>query len=314
MSLSSQFSGLLLGFPNTLTGLTQRLSRMGITSSVGFLSRTAQAARAHRWGEVNSAHHVMGCTPLPKGGLDVEVLISAHGYRKYIESAVASAIRALDVLGTNGYEGGVVMVEDHGGDGSWEWAMDFAARCHRPFRLIQPQVNVGLTAVRNLALFSSSAKRIFILDADNEVCEDGLLNLLNAMNASNSQAAYGALKMVNEQGDPLGWLSNAPPNLNHLLKTGNHIDAMAMFDLATLKKMGGYDPIMLRHGWGCEDYDLWLRLLTQGRSVEFVPDVVVGKYLVKKGSMSLSANVRTSTSMASYFQKKFAPDFTAAKV
>lgn len=243
------------------------------------------------------------------GALDVEVLITAYGYRDYLESAVESAWRALQDLAGNGYRGGLAIVEDCGKDGSWELGCRLAERSPVPMRILQPRENVGLTGARNLGLFTSHSRTLFILDADNTVARGGLTPLLELLDREGAAAAYGPLEMVDEAGQPIGWVSDRPPDREHLMTVGNHIDAMALFDCGTLKRLGGWDPELLKHCWGLEDYELWVRLLREGEHIAHHTGVV-GRYLEKGDSMARAFNPRSLSRFNAYMRRKHGPEFS----
>lgn len=240
--------------------------------------------------------------------LDLEVLITAYGYRDYIEAAVTSAWRALEELEANGYRGGLVIVEDCGHDGTWELGCALTDRSPVPMRMVQPAKNVGLTGARNLGLFTSHARTLFVLDADNTVHHEALVSLLELKDREKAASAYGPLEMVDPEGRKLGWVSNRPPDREYMMTEGNHIDAMALFDCAVLRRLGGWDSELLKHCWGLEDYELWVRLLRENEHIAFQSNMV-GTYLEKDDSMARAYNPRSLNRFNAYMREKHGPEF-----
>lgn len=267
--------------------------------------RLRQHARARRYGQqANQTFHNEACDP--GRTLDVEVLITAYRYRDVLPDAVHSATQAIAALQARGGDGGIVAVEDCGADGSWHLLCRLARASSVPMRVLQPARNIGLTAARNLALFSSRSRSVFVLDADNQVYPSALARLYERLRQERAVAAYGPLDVVTPSGESKGRLSDQPPNRTELLTSRNHIDAMALFDTTELQRIGGWDPDMLRHCWGFDDYELWVRLVLADASIAFDPEPV-GRYLSKPDSMSRRLNPRTEKRFRAYMRAKHGP-------
>lgn len=240
--------------------------------------------------------------------LDVEVLITAYRYRDYLTGAVASAQEALLRLAADGVRGGIVVVEDCGRDGSWPLACSLAESASVPMRVLQPARNIGLAAARNLALFTSRTRSVFVLDADNRVYPDGLRRLWHTLNREQAAATYGPIDVTDESGERQEPLSSRPPDREWLMTRGNYIDAMALYDAETLKRIGGWSRDLLEHCWGHEDYELWIRLLSSGHDIAFQPQPI-GEYRRKGDSMVNTMNPRTWTGFCAYMRDRYGPEF-----
>ena len=89
-----------------------------------------------------------------------------------------------------------------------------------------------------------------------------------------------------------------------LLKKGNYIDAMAMFNKMKLIEIGLYDVEMLQHGIGWEDFELWLRIGNKGEQVGFI-DKPLSRSLIKTDSMlSLTEKKSNKKKLKNYLNKK----------
>lgn len=277
--------------------------RAGNLEPKGELARLALHARAERSGR-RTKHHLRSQGWTAAGTADMEVLVTAFQYRDFLPKAVQSATAALKHFIEQGGKGGIAVIEDCGGDGSWEWLQEHLKQSPVPMRILQPRENIGLAAARNLVLKTTSAKTLFVLDADNEVDPTGLTALHRHLHAHPAVAAYGKLRVMNEKGEHVRDLSGEPPNREFLLTKGNHIDAMALYDTEALKKAGGWDVDMLTAGWGLEDYALWIHWLVEDKLPAFLPEYV-GDYLAKSDSMSSAYNPITEQQVFRYLRQKY---------
>ncbi len=275
--------------------------------SSGEAERLNQYERAKRYGHRAARKHRNQASARDEM-LDVEVLITLFRYKDYVAQAIESAESAIGALKERGLKGGIVVVEDCGEDGSWELCLDLADRSSVPIRMLQPAKNVGLTGARNLGMASSKSISLFVLDADNRVHPAALASLYDLLRKEQAVAAYGPLDVVTLGGEYMGQISDSPPDRHRMMTEGNYIDAMALFETEHLKATGGWDSELLRHCWGLEDYELWVRLIRSDRSIAFMPDTV-GEYLLKENSMARHLNPRTWSRFCSYMRKKHGSEF-----
>ena len=275
--------------------------------STGEAERLNQYRRAKRYGHRGAKKH-RNQASARDDMLDVEVLITLFRYKDYVAQAIDSAGLAIEHLKERGLKGGIVVVEDCGEDGSWELCLELAERASVPIRMLQPAKNIGLTGARNLGMTTSKSRSLFVLDADNVVHPQALETLYDALRNEQAVAAYGPLDVVTLAGEHMGQISDSPPDRERMMTQGNYIDAMALFDTEHLKETGGWDSELLKHCWGLEDYELWVRLLRSNRPIAFHPDTV-GQYLLKENSMARHLNPRTWSRFCSYMRKKHGPEF-----
>lgn len=267
--------------------------------------RLALLARAQRSGH-RPKHHHKSRDWSAAATADLEVLITAFQYRQFLPKAVQSATTALHHFMENGGRGGIAVIEDCGRDGSWAWLQEHLQRSDVPMRILQPRENIGLAAARNLVLKTTSAKTLFVLDADNEVDPTGLTALHHHLSVHPAVAAYGQLRVMNTNGEHIRDLSGEPPNREFLLTKGNHIDAMALYSTEALREAGGWDAELLSAGWGLEDYALWIHWLVDDKLPAFLPEYV-GNYLAKSDSMSNAYNPITEQQVYHYLRQKYGP-------
>ncbi|HEY3832674.1 MAG TPA: glycosyltransferase family A protein [Acidimicrobiia bacterium] len=214
---------------------------------------------------------------------EISIVIPVYNYERYVTQALASA------AGSRGVDVELVVIDDHSTDGSRAVVEKFQNdRPEVALRIVSLSVNTGLSAVRNRALDHVRADYVFFLDADNSVYPDALRTLHDALrDADGSTAfAYGMIRCFGEQ-DRL--LSVYPWSIERLVR-GNYIDAMVMMRRRVLDELGGFSLEMQNEHGGWEDYEMWLRLASQGLRAEFVPEII-GSYRVHGTSMVATVNL-----------------------
>jgi glycosyltransferase involved in cell wall biosynthesis len=145
-------------------------------------------------------------------------------------------------------------------------------------------VNIGLAATRNNGLNIASGEIVAFLDADDEYLPDKIKLQVEALDA-NTIITCGIVNVY-----PDGRHANnagAPRMINNpnLLVYRNTLNGAGLLGPKyLLLQHGGYD-VTLR---SCEDYDLWLRLLSAGVTVK---DIGQPLYLYYFNPLGLSKNV-----------------------
>lgn len=285
------------------------LDRWGLFPQGSEPARWAQYLRASHWGKRACVEHFTE-NWAEESCRDLEVLITAYKYRELLPRAISSAVTALKHFEKSGGRGGIVVVEDCGEDGTWEWLLSQLHSADVPIRILQPKANLGLAAARNLALESTSARSVFVLDADNEVHFDALNALHKSLIANEADVAYGPIEVSQEGHLTQKKLSARPPDRKYLMTVGNYIDAMALYRTSSLKASGGWSTELLANGWGLEDYELWIHYLLEDARWAFVPQTI-GTYHEKMDSMSQALNPRTEKRIFKYMRELYGPEFNA---
>ncbi len=213
---------------------------------------------------------------LDDGPPAVSVITASFQHCEQLRSAIGSVARSdFDDLE-------MVIVDDGSTDATADAVIAEASRHEGlALRLLRHRVNRGLGPARNTALDHARADLFFVLDADNLVRPEGLGRLVSALDDDPSaSAAYGMLDRFDASGPDgllgaLGWWPQR-------FRSGNYIDAMAMFRTAAIRALGGYATDRRLYGW--EDYDLWCGLAESGAHAVRVPNFV-GRYRVSGTSM-----------------------------
>jgi hypothetical protein len=219
----------------------------------------------------------------------VSVIVPLYNYENHVahalESVASSRYRDVEV----------VVVDDGSSDGSLAAARRFLSSHEGlPARIVRHPVNRGLGRTRNTGVAFARGELAFMLDADNMLYRHGLARLVDALDADPEAAfAYGILAMHSDTG-PVGLRSYYPWRPERL-RTGNYIDAMALWRLDVLRRLRGYAVDKRLHGW--EDYDLWCRAADAGNHGGFVPEVIA-RYRVTQHSMLSVTNISAQTAVS----------------
>ncbi|HEX7088470.1 MAG TPA: glycosyltransferase [Vicinamibacterales bacterium] len=231
----------------------------------------------------------------------VSVIVTLFNYSRVVERCLRSLESAGPIAG--GLE--VIVVDDASTDGSAEVVERLMREWELPTRLVRMASNTGLAAARNTGLALARGPAVFVLDADNWVLPSGLRVLHDAYVNGQYAAVYGIIARVDEEsGEPDGLLSCGAWSERDLVRAP-YIDAMALFDAAALREVGGYSTDLVEHGPpGWEDYDVWLKLAAAGRTCLHVPRLVAG-YREHAASM-LNSVAGGRDGLAKHFRQKFA--------
>jgi glycosyltransferase involved in cell wall biosynthesis len=167
--------------------------------------------------------------------------------------------------------------------------------------LLSHPVNRGLGHARNTALTHARGEYVFVLDSDNAVYPNGIGDLVETLDReTNATFAYGILASFRD-GDPYGLVSFFPWEPERL-RTGNYIDAMALFRRVPVVEEGGYTTDRRLYGW--EDYDLYCRLAEHAHRGVMV-DRIVAMYRSSETSMLSVTNISHSSAFVAL--KEHAP-------
>lgn len=230
---------------------------------------------------------------------EVSVIISIFNYSDYIKIAIESVISDETKPLTE-----IVIVDDCSTDNSLDIVksyLDFDSH----ITIIAKSENSGLVETRNLGILNSSGDYVFILDADNQINKNCLIDHFNFLKANTKFiACYAKIECFDESDVLVREMSNIEFSYE-MLKYGNYIDAMSMFDKKKLIDIGLYDTNLKNFGVGWEDYELWLRIASIGGKVGFI-DKTLSKYLVKNGSMlSITNQQDNKNNLIVYLNNKY---------
>jgi len=139
-------------------------------------------------------------------------------------------------------------------------------------------VNKGLSSARNTGIMNATGDYIFPLDAD-DIMEPNCLERIDKV-IEETKADIVA-PSFREFGISTREVMLYPtPDLYHF-KISNMIGYFSAIKREVLLEVGGYSPRML-HGY--EDYHLWINLLSIGKKLVTIPELLMN-YRTKEHSM-----------------------------
>jgi succinoglycan biosynthesis protein ExoO len=202
----------------------------------------------------------------------VSIAIPNWNHELVLPRSVGSALAAIGRLRSGGIPAEVMVIDDASRDGSPTLLRQLEAlHCNDGFRALLLARNVGLGAVRNIALAQANFRYVLFLDADNELVAENLLHFYRSITQTEACVVYGDLLSLRNDSGLVAVISNE--SFQDKMFRHNYVDAFALVDREQLLDAGGYDSTLP----GREDWELYLHLATSGRRIVFVP-LVMGIY------------------------------------
>ncbi len=170
----------------------------------------------------------------------------------------------------------IIVIDDGSTDHSLAIAQHYWAKNH--IKVI-PQVNKGLASARNTGIMNAKGDWILPLDAD-DILQDNCVERIMETIAQipDADVVAPSFKTFGLSNEEVILMPN--PTLEDF-KTGNRIGYCAAIRKSVLLEVGGYSPRMT---FGYEDYHLWFDLLSRGKKIVTIPEVL-WLYRTKERSM-----------------------------
>lgn len=217
--------------------------------------------------------------------------------------SVAVVIAVKDGESTIGATLGSLAAQDRGpdqvvvvDDGSHDATMRVvdAWRSRLPITVLHNDRNRGLGASRRSGMEIAETDLLTILDADDIALPDHLSALLTLHLRHGGIATAQGIKWLPRQAlARRRWIElhplPAPGKQLERLVVANFVFIASLFSSADYHRAGGFRDLR-PEGEGCEDWDLWLRMVERGSVVRSAPEPTV---LYRLRSDSLSAGDRT---------------------
>ena len=209
----------------------------------------------------------------------VGVLIPAFNAERWLGQALAS------VATQSSTPDQVIVVNDGSTDGTAAVVEQW--RSHLPtMTTVDLHRNEGLWAARNVGLRHLETDAVALLDADDLWLPDHLASVCAVYGGNDTLVSPNALRWIPGKALGLrGWqdLRPIPPPAKqlHALAIENFVYVGALFDRQRALALGGFRNLPL----GCEDWDLWLRLVEDGVEVVAAP-LRTAVYRLRPDSMS----------------------------
>lgn len=168
-------------------------------------------------------------------------------------------------------------------------------------RYIQ-QVNKGLPSARNTGIMNATGDWIFPLDADDMMLKNCIERVSKFIETTGADIVAPSFKEFGVRDNTVILMEN--PKFEDFM-SGNRIGYFSAIRKDALLEIGGYSPRMV---WGWEDYHLWFDLLSRGKNIFTIPEVLM-LYRVKENSMINESNKHASE-LWTQIDKDFPGNFT----
>ena len=195
----------------------------------------------------------------------ISVIIPVYKQGGYVSEAIES------VLAQTVKADEIIVINDGSPDASSVIAKGY------PVRVID-QVNKGLASARNTGIMNSSGDYIQPLDADDKMLENCLEKIHQKIEETDADIVAPSFKNFGIDNSDVILMEN--PTIADF-KIANRIGYFSAIKRSALLEVGGYSPRMT---WGYEDYHLWINLLSRGKKLVTMQDILI-MYRVKEQSM-----------------------------
>lgn len=154
------------------------------------------------------------------------------------------------------------------------------------------QVNKGLASARNTGLMNMTGDYFYPLDADDMMLENCLEKITETIEKNpDADVIAPSFKEFGVRDTTITLMKE--PKLEDF-RLANRIGYFSAIKKEALLEVGGYSPKMV---FGYEDYHLWINLLSRGKKIVTLQDVLV-LYRAKEISMITDAQKHHSELMA----------------
>ena len=189
----------------------------------------------------------------------ISVLIPCFNHGAYIAEAIAS------LLAQTFQDFEIIVVDDGSTDPETRQTL---ANLKGPRTTVLTTVNQGLPAARNHAAAHASGGLFCALDADDKLAPAWFEKAVRVLDTQPDVAFVS--HWLETFGDERWTWTPERCDLVSLLAR-NAVNGAALVRREAFEAVGGYDASM-RHG--CEDWDLWLRLVERGCAGAIIPEVL----------------------------------------
>ena len=199
-------------------------------------------------------------------GQKISIIIPSYNQFQYLNSAISS------VLDQTAKAHEIIVVDDGSTDDSLE-----VARSYEGVKVIS-QVNKGLPSARNTGIMNATGDFVLPLDADDMLLENAIKKITEVAEKTNADIISPSFKCFGLAQDEIILMEN--PMIEDF-KVANRVGYCSAIKREALLEVGGYSPKML---WGYEDLALWFDLLSRGKKLVTIQEVL-WLYRTKEKSM-----------------------------
>lgn len=209
---------------------------------------------------------------------EVSIILPTFNGEKTIKTAIQSVLRQ------SFFNWELIIIDDGSTDTTQRCVADYVARDPR-ISLVVHDTNKGIQASLNQGLSLAQGTFIARIDDDDEwVDERKLQKQVDFLNTHTDVVLLGtSVRVADGQGRVITWYMpalNDETIRNRILGKNCFAHASVMFSREVALQVGGYSELTtVRH---CEDYDLWLKMGTQGKFAN-MPDYTLQYNLRSEG-------------------------------
>lgn len=186
----------------------------------------------------------------------------------------------------------VIIVNDGSPDHSREIAEKYSKEHGTKLIRVINQVNKGLSSARNTGIMNARGEYLLPLDSDDCLLENCLDEMAKAIENTNADIVVPSFKNFGFSNTPV--IVHPQPTIELFKTVGNLFPYFSAIKKEVLLEVGGYSPRMT---WGAEDFHLWFDLLSRGKTVCILPEILV-LYRTRENSMWSETQKHQSEYMA----------------
>lgn len=192
----------------------------------------------------------------PKRNMKISIIVPTYNQDQYIEECIES------ILGQTMSPHEVILVNDGSTDNIAEILRKF------PSLKVIHQTNRGLSSARNTGIMNATGDWILPLDSDDKLRYNAIERLTQIASTSRADVIGISFETFGLMQAPVILMSD--PTVEDF-KTGNRIGYCSLIKKDVLLEVGGYST---RMDVGYEDYALWFDLLSRGKIIETIPEIL----------------------------------------
>ena len=227
----------------------------------------------------------------------ISCVIPVYNQGQFLGSAISSlldqTVKPLEIICVN--------------DGSTDNSLEVAKTFENRIRIIN-QVNKGLPSARNTGIMWATGDFVLFLDADDILLETAIEKITEVVEKTGADIISPSLKCFGLANDEIILIDN--PTIEDF-KVANRVGYCSAVKREVLLEVGAYSPRMT---FGYEDLHLWFDLLSRGKKLVTIPEVL-WLYRTKEKSMIHDAqahHVELMAQIAKDFPQIF-PEFVEIK-
>lgn len=200
--------------------------------------------------------------------MSISIIIPSYNQELYLEEAIESC------LNQTVKPDEIIIIDD----GSTDHSLDLAKKYLDKGVKVISQTNRGLSSARNTGIMNAIGDWIVPLDADDVLQENAIEIITESIKKTDADAIGLSFKEFGIRETLIVLMPN--PTVEDF-KIANRIGYCSAIKRDVLLEVGGYSSKM----WcGFEDYHLWFNLLSRGKKIITIPNIV-WLYRTKEKSM-----------------------------